>query len=225
MFDLFIVQSQQLLTLPLPSLLSAQMRLANRVRQRSRPEDPKDLSFNLEERHLPIGFLQADVFVQERRHVVFATRDQLTLLSLATTWYVDATFKVVREPFKQLFSIHAYIKSDKSVKQIPLLFALMSGKRRQDYKKVLKTVQTLLSERAPRVKRVVMDFESALWRSFQRAMPDVSITGCYFHFSQAIWRKVQNLGGFIILALYSITACNFNSLRWTVETVYYETAE
>ena len=97
-----------------------------------------DLIFN--EEHIPDDFLQADVRVGERRHLVFATPSQLNLLAKATTWYMDATFKVVKSPFTQLFSIHAFVKQDEDIKQFPLAYALMSGKRRRDYKKVLQAI-------------------------------------------------------------------------------------
>jgi len=114
-----------------------QLRLANRVRQRLRPQEPTDISFVVDDRHVPAGFLRADVTVKDRRHVVFATDQQLTLLSKAKTWYVDGTFKVVGAPFKQLFSIHAYVSADNTCKQVPLVFAFMSGRKTKDYKKVI----------------------------------------------------------------------------------------
>ena len=54
-------------------------RAANRLRQRLRPEDPKDLDFDIMEDCIPQGFFQAEVYVKERRHLIFATDEQLTI--------------------------------------------------------------------------------------------------------------------------------------------------
>ena len=35
----------------------------------------------------------------------------------------------------QLFSVHAYVKSDGVVKQLPMTFALMSGRRKKNYER------------------------------------------------------------------------------------------
>ena len=82
---------------------------ANRLRQRLRPEDPKDLDFQLMEDCIPEGFFQADVYVKERRHLIFTTAEQLTTVAKAKSWYIDGTFKLVRKPFQQLVRINAFI--------------------------------------------------------------------------------------------------------------------
>ena len=45
----------------------------------------------------------------------------------AKTWYVDASFKVIKQPFTQLFSIHAFAKKDGELMQTPLAFVVMSS--------------------------------------------------------------------------------------------------
>ena len=67
-------------------------RAANRLRQRFRPEDPKDLDFQLMEDCIPEGFFQADVYVKERRHLIFATAEQLMTVAKAKSWYIDFFF-------------------------------------------------------------------------------------------------------------------------------------
>ena len=112
-------------------------RSANRLRQAMRPEDPTDLHFQLAEDCIPPGFLQADIRVKDRRHLMFAEEDQLRTLCRAKTWYVDGTFKLVRQPFRQLVTVNAFVRSGDHAKQVPLVYILMSGKKSSDYKKVI----------------------------------------------------------------------------------------
>ena len=39
-----------------------------------------------------------------------------------------------------------------------------------------------------------MDYELASWKAFWEALPGVHLQGCYFHWSQCIWRKMQEVG-------------------------------
>ena len=112
-------------------------RAANRLRQRLHPADPKDLDFQLMEDCIPEGFFKADVYVKERRHLIFATLELLTTVAKAKSRYIDGTFKLVRKPFQQLVTINAFVRSGDHTKQVLLLFVFMSGKSTKDYKKVI----------------------------------------------------------------------------------------
>ncbi|XP_064636946.1 uncharacterized protein LOC135493499 [Lineus longissimus] len=179
---------------PCPSLpkMSCLTRATNRFRQKNRPQDPTDLEFELQEDRVAENFFKADINVRDRRHFIFATDEQIHLLSKAKTWYADATFKLCRSPFKQLFSINAFVKSGEDTKQLPLAFALMSGRKKRNYKAILQRLKEIVGE--VRVDNIVIDFESAMWGAFRRVFPGINITGCLFHWTQAIWRKVQELG-------------------------------
>ena len=119
--------------LPAPACLA---RTANRIRQSQRPKDPQDLTFELIQEAIPDGFLRGDIIMKDRRHLIFATDHQLENLAKAKSWYIDETFKVVRKPFQQLLSINAFVKSGDCAKQVPMVFVVMSSKKKKDYKKV-----------------------------------------------------------------------------------------
>ncbi|XP_077991062.1 uncharacterized protein LOC144445397 [Glandiceps talaboti] len=166
---------------------------ANRLRQHLRPEESQDLNFDIDLSFIPLGFLQKDVTIEGARHLIFYTSQQTEVLSQSKSWYVDATFKIVHKPFYQMFLIHTFMKGpDGNVKQVPLVFVLMSRRERKDYKKVLKAIKRLVPNL--RVEKLVMDFEVGLWRAVSSTFPGTSIQGCCFHLTQAVWRKVQQLG-------------------------------
>ena len=98
-------------TLARPEYLA---RAANRCRQSKRPQDPVDLDLTMDESSIPGEFLRADIETRGKRHLIFATEEQLTLLRKAKRWYVDETF----------------VCQDDHAKQVPLLFELMSSKRK-----------------------------------------------------------------------------------------------
>ena len=49
---------------------------------------------------------------------------------------MDGTVWIVKRPFVQLASIHAFFRHDEWTKQVPLAFILMADKSTQDYEEV-----------------------------------------------------------------------------------------
>ncbi|KAL5008579.1 hypothetical protein ScPMuIL_014160 [Solemya velum] len=172
--------------------LANEARAVNRCRQGMRPPEPASLDFQLAD-CVPPDFIRSDIHINGARHIIFATDEQLRLLSDTRTWYLDATFKVVRKPFYQLMSIHAFVKSGECIKQVPLAFMFMSRRRKEDYIETLKAVKTSLSS-TPDLDEVVCDFEAAIWGAVKEVFSSVTIHGCTFHWCQAVYRKISELG-------------------------------
>jgi hypothetical protein len=114
------ISNEPITALPKPSHIA---RAANRLRQNLRPEDPEDLDFKLDEDCIPPNFLKDDVRASNKCHLIFATDAQLV--------HLDGTFKLVRKPFTRLFSVNAFVRSGDHLKQVPLAFVLMSGKKKE----------------------------------------------------------------------------------------------
>ena len=167
-------------------------RAVNHSRRKQRPIDPRNLDFDMDSTSIGVEFLKGDIWVDHKRHIILASDYQLRLLTTSVHWFVDGTFKLVKAPFIQLWSIHAFVKHCIIVKQVPLMFCLMSSRRKIDYDGVLRHLLTLLGQ--PCVKIVTSDFEAALWQSVRGVMPHVRLVGCLFHYTQALYRQIQALG-------------------------------
>lgn len=40
----------------------------------------------------------------------------------------------------------------------------------------------------------MLDFEAATWSALKEVYPTVKLMGCVYHWKQAVWRKVQEVG-------------------------------
>ncbi|KAJ8304084.1 hypothetical protein KUTeg_006530 [Tegillarca granosa] len=84
-----------------------------------------------------------------------------------------------------MYSIHAFLAYEDSLKQVPLLFCLMSRRLTSDYNQlsVLQAVLELSPRRAT-VQTAFADFEAAIWKSMRETIPGIVIRGCNFHWTQ-----------------------------------------
>ena len=165
-------------------------RAADRKRLQLRPKDPLDLEFKLEDAHIPDGFFRSDIKVRGHCHLIFTTDQHLQFPSRAKSWYIDGTFKLCRQPFTQLLTINMFVKYKDHAKQVPLLFVLMSGRKKNDYCKVFKQLLEILPS-APAAKLITSVFERAVWAALRKVMPQAKLQGCMSHWMQALWRKVR----------------------------------
>jgi hypothetical protein len=108
------------------------------------------------------------------------------------TLYMDGTFSTCPRIFYQLFTINIIVDG----KQVPALYALLPSKSRETYNKMFTSIkeqmQNLNFTLPPSI--VLIDFEIALRQSVQLQFPVAYIKGCYFHFTQCLYRWIQTHG-------------------------------
>ena len=111
----------------------------------------------------------------------------LSLLEESQSWYVDGTFKVVPEQFFQLYTIHA----QKGGMIIPCVYALLTNKSELTYATLFTKLLDIRPELNPFF--IMADFEKAAINALESKFLIV-VTGCFFHLSQNIYRKIQSAG-------------------------------
>ena len=79
----------------------------------------------------------------------------------AKRWFLHGMFKVVSRPFYQLMSVHAFSKKDACLKQLPLLFVLMSRRQNRDYLAGFQDLLRRLDPEVPSIEWIMLDFIGA----------------------------------------------------------------
>lgn len=125
--------------------------------------------------------------------VVFTTNRMITALQRCDTLFIDGTFRTAPFPYMQFVTIHGLYHGH----VIPLVFALLTNKTVGLYRQLfshLKRYTRRVTGRALRPVNIVLDFEQAILLAVETELPGTRLSGCYFHFTQSLWRKLQNLG-------------------------------
>ena len=123
---------------------------------------------------------------------MLATESNVEFLAEADEFFLDGTFKIAPRLFHQVFTVHAF----KHGKQFLLAYCLLLNKTKETYVKCLKILSEGMEDLSlqPNVQQVATDFEIAIIQAAQEVFPSVSAKGCFYHYTQAMWHKVQNLG-------------------------------
>ncbi|MGI9555232.1 MAG: hypothetical protein ACR2M9_00005 [Cyanophyceae cyanobacterium] len=124
---------------------------------------------------------------------VFGNREMIPHLSLAESIHLDGTFWIVPFLFFQLLTIHCFVYGQ----MFPIFYILLPGKTHDIYNKMFDMVFSIMAQHRTAFSSlvyVVSDFESGLIASIREKFPLQIHRGCFFHFAQAIYRKVNTLG-------------------------------
>lgn len=194
-------------------------RYVNNHRTAFRPKDPHRLGFRDQHGLSPVRRIPESWPPCWRGgRLIFATEYQLNILRQAKKWYIDGTIKIVQsflKPTGQLMSIHAFVEKDGRSMQFPLLFALMSRRRKEDNTEVFRAVQNRLGNSS--VEMVTADFEAVHGRpsaKFSRMHPwrAAPFTGqrlCGAMFNSLAWPPPLDSGKVLTASLSSSWHCYF----------------
>ena len=134
-------------------------------------------------------FLLYDSGPSNNRILLFSTQRNLDLMTQCNHWYADGTFKSAPQLFTQIYTIHA-MKYDNV---IPTIFVLMPNKTQSSYNQLFSALKRLKPNLNPI--SIMTDFEQSAINSIKEAFPHALQRGCFFHLSQCLWRKIQQIEG------------------------------
>ena len=121
------------------------------------------------------------------RILVFAANRNIDVLTQADSIIGDGTFETCPHLWAQKYQLHVV----KNGFPISVVTALLPGKRRCDYVRLLKYLhRTAGLERCT----WIIDFEQSMAQAIYDVFGHHRIGYCFFHLCQSIFRKVANLG-------------------------------
>ncbi|CAF4462764.1 unnamed protein product, partial [Rotaria socialis] len=106
--------------------------------------------------------------------------------------FLDGTFRSTPPFFDQIFTIHG-LKFDCA---FPCIFALLPDRKKSTYQQLFKELNAVAVSmgRTWKPDQIMSDFETSLIPAISTEFPESVHKGCYFHFSQCLYRRIQSLG-------------------------------
>jgi len=131
-------------------------------------------------------------FLDGNEHLlIFATDWSMEYLGSCSQWHSDGTYKCRPLLFAQLYIIFGF-----SNKMIPCVYCLTTKQDENVYMKILQHLLRIAEQKNITLHptRLTCDYELATINVFSKTFPSLRIAGCFFHYSQSLWRKIQELG-------------------------------
>ena len=125
--------------------------------------------------------------------LVFLTNTDIPQLVRASMTYVDGTFKTAPRPYGPFFTIHGE-RNDHGLK---FASGLLLNKDAATYVEVFQAISNRvlqITNQPWALREMITDYEVAIMSAAENVFPGIIIRGCHFHFTQALFRRVQRLG-------------------------------
>ena len=130
---------------------------------------------------------------QEPQILIFATDQGLEFLARSRNLLCDGTFKTAPPPFKQIYTLFGATTEWK----VPVVWAFLGSKNEAIYHRFFWLLSNKCTEilNIPLVPEfIVTDYESGVIPAVRTVFFGSEQVGCWFHYSQCIYRKIQDIG-------------------------------
>jgi hypothetical protein len=180
----------------------SQKRLIRRVRSKETPAQPDSLEEmeDVPEKYKNFAdgssFLVANSIEEGERILLFGSQKSLELLGRATDVFSDGTFKIAPGIARQVYSIHAMVLGI----MMPMAVAILPSQTASCYKRLFRLLKDASPHFAPL--HWMTDFERAAMIAVESVW-GIRADGCHFHWTQALWRRMQSEG---LQAIYGTDA-------------------
>ena len=137
-------------------------------------------------------FLVHDELLEGARLLVFVSEFIAYFLCSSLIVSCDGTFQTVPKIFFQLFTLNFFYHN----KLLPGVYALASEKSTRVYSRIFHVVKEFALKKGLKFSppTIISDFEHSLLTSIHAHFPDSQNQGCFFHFTQCIYRKIKQTG-------------------------------
>lgn len=153
---------------------------------------------------------------------IWASDFALSILRMNREVFIDATFRITPAPFAQCLIVMAYDPTTNTY--VPTVWALMTSKSEDMYCAVIHEIIVLLKY-SWEPKTIVADFEKSLQNAIRYEFKKSKLVGCYFHFRQAIQRKINKYkincdqANLCLNLLKTLVTCDISTINQNIEII------